>query len=101
MKKVELCEIEQYLKLSNPEPECLRKRHAEAWIVDGGYLVTEVLSDELFIWCYEGRAFMPFVRKLAQIALNNNLRYVGWFTRHIAPLRLCRDIRGSIEFGAD
>lgn len=101
MKRALLSDIEPHILRSNPCPHVLRARPVEAWICDSGYLVTEVLSDELFVWCYEGRRFVPELRRLAAVAIRHNLRTIGWFTRHVAPLRLFRDVRGFVEFAGD
>lgn len=98
MRKRALSTVEPHLLSSNPLPHVLRARpHVEAWECKSGWLVTEVLSDELFIWCYTGRHFVPELRKLAAIALDHGLSTIGWFTRHEAPYRLFRECRGFVE----
>lgn len=77
--------------------ERIGKGDAEVWETDGGFLITEVFPDLLFIWCYQGRDFVPLLRRLARVALDNGLSTVGWFTRHTAPLRLFRAVRGTIQ----
>ena len=98
MKRVTLDECVPHIAAANPEPTVLQKRFVECWQCTDGWLVTEVLSDELFIWCYAGRYFVPLLRKLAGIALDNGIAEIGWFTRHCAPLRVLRYVRGFVEF---
>jgi len=83
----------------------LRKRiesgDAELWRIRSvecdGWLVTQIHPGELFVWCFQGRGFMPLVRSLARIALDNGLPRIGWFTYHVAPKRLFRLARPIVE----
>lgn len=74
---------------------------AELWRIENsascGWLVTELFPDRLWIWCFQGRGFLPVVRSLATIARSNQLSTLGWFTRHSGPKRLFRHIRPIIE----
>jgi len=70
---------------------------AELWRIQAveceGWLVTQMQADELFVWTYQGRGFVPLARALARLARDNGLRRLGWFTRHIAARRLFRHAR--------
>lgn len=98
-------EAEQGLSGTTDNMHRLRARvlrgEAELWRVDTrtsrGWLVTEIFTNQLRVWCYQGTGFVPLARDLARIALSNNLRTLGWFTFHRAAKRLFRHIRPVLE----
>jgi hypothetical protein len=66
------------------------KRMALYRVNDDSWLVTEIIQDMLFIWCYQGQNLVPMVRCLRKVAFNNGLSTVAFFTRLPAAVRALR-----------
>ena len=63
----------------------------QLWRVnDDSWLVTEIIQDQLFVWCYQGYGLLATIRVLMRIAAQNHLDYVAFFCRQAAALRALR-----------